>query len=59
MDINTCSNVECLGSQFYEALPLHVPNKDKHTLPQLYKFGLNLIFPDPVVVKFILGGALG
>ena len=34
-------------------------NIDKHTLPQLYKFGLNRIVPLPVVLRFTIGGDSG
>lgn len=59
IDTNTWSKVDNLGSQFSVALPLHVPNSDRHTFPQAYKLGLNLTFPLPVVVKLTLGGPLG
>jgi len=51
--------VESLGSQFSVADPLQVPSKLRHTFPQAYRFGLNLIYPLPVVIRFILQAALG
>ena len=59
VDINSCNKVANFGSQFSEALPLQVPNKDRQTFPQEYRFGLNLILPWPVVVITILGGPFG
>ena len=52
-------NVEIFGSQFSLAFPLQVPSNDKHTFPQLYKLGLNLTYPFPVVVRFTFGGLVG
>lgn len=59
VDTNTYKMVDNFGSQFSDACPLHVPNNDKHTFPQAYKLGLNLIFPPPVVERFIFGGVFG
>ena len=59
IDTKIWSKVDTLGSQFYIALPLQVPNKLKQTFPQEYKFGLNLIWPLPVVVKLTFGGLFG
>ena len=39
--------------------PGHVPSRDKQTLPQLYKFGLNRTEPPPVVLRCIRGGEFG
>ena len=33
--------------------PLQVPSSDRHTLPQLYRLGLNRTLPPPVVRNFI------
>ncbi len=38
IDTNTCSSEESFVHDS-PAAPLHVPSSDKHTLPQLYKFG--------------------
>lgn len=59
MDTNTCKRVETFASQFSMAFPLQVPRRLKHTFPQAYKLGLNLICPLPVVVRLTFGGALG
>ena len=37
----------------------NAPNNDKQTFPQLYKLGLNLTVPLPVVFKLINGGLAG
>ncbi len=42
----TCSRVES-EVHFSEPLPFQVPNRDKHTLPSVYKFGCNLHTPKP------------
>lgn len=39
--------------------PGQVPSRDKQTLPLLYKFGLNLTLPPPVVRKCSRGGLWG
>lgn len=36
----TCRVVEALASQVSPLAPDQVPSKERHTLPQLYKFGL-------------------
>jgi len=59
VDKSTCRMVDNLGSQFSVAEPLQVPSKERHTLPQAYKLGLNLTVPPPVVIRFILGGSFG
>jgi hypothetical protein len=51
--------VDTAGFQFSPSYPGQVPNKDKHTYPELYKLGLNLKKPSPVVRIFILGGTNG
>ena len=35
--------------------PSHVPSSDRHTLPVLYRLGLNRTVPPPVVMKCTLG----
>ena len=39
--------------QFSFFPPLQVPNNDRHTLPQLYKFGLKRTEPLPAVVVVV------
>ena len=40
--------VETLASHVSPLAPDQVPSRDKHTLPQLYRFGLNRTAPPPV-----------
>ncbi len=47
------------GFHFSSAAPYHVPNKLRQTFPSLYKLGLNLNVPPPLVNIFISGGAYG
>ena len=49
----TCSVEEALGSHVSPLAPDQVPSSDKHTLPQLYKLGLNLTVPPPVSMFMI------
>ena len=60
MDTSTCQIVLFLvqfSSPF--APPCHVPRSDRHTLPQLYRFGLKRTEPEPVVSRFTLGACDG
>ena len=41
------------------APPRHVPSRDRHTFPLLYRFGLKRTVPWPVVSRLTLGGADG
>jgi hypothetical protein len=41
---------ETCASQLSPWPPDHVPSRLRHTLPQLYRLGLNLTVPPPVVV---------
>ena len=47
----TCSKVEFL---LHQLGPFQVPSRDKHTFPSLYRFGLNLTCPFPVVHKLTI-----
>ena len=56
---HTCRKVLLLADQFSPDAPAHVLSKDKQTLPQLYRFGLNRTLPPPVVCRLTRGGVLG
>lgn len=43
----TCRVEEELGSQVSPFAPDQVPSRDRQTLPQLYKLGLNRTWPPP------------
>ena len=59
MLMSTCSTLLTAGSQPSPLPPCQVPSRLRHTLPQLYRFGLNRTEPPPVVHKFTLGGTCG
>ena len=60
MDTSTCHSDEFLVQfSLPVAPPRHVPSSDRHTLPLLYRLGLNRTDPLPVVIRFILGGSDG
>ena len=59
IDTKTCRKVDVSLFQLSPFCPDQVPSKDKQTLPQLYKLGLNLTVPPPVVNSNTLGGELG
>lgn len=46
----TCRVEEELGSQVSPLAPDQVPSRDRHTLPQLYRLGLNLTLPPPAFI---------
>lgn len=50
---------EQYGFHFSSGRPSQVPRIDRHIFPSLYRFGLNLTFPDPVVKKAHFGGENG
>ena len=55
----TCSMVECCAFHPSPSPPDQVPSNDKHTLPSLYRFGLNRTRPPPVVFRLTKGGLFG
>ena len=60
IDIKTCKIVDVFGFQVsLSFVELHVPNKDKHTFPFWYKFGLNLTVSPPVVLSNTFGSLFG
>ena len=56
MEWKICVMFDTFGSH---GSPRHVPRRDRQTLPSLYRFGLNLTDPPPVVAMFTSGGTSG
>ena len=54
----TCKTVD-VSFHCSPCAPSQVPRRDRQTLPQLYKLGLNLTDPFPVVRKLTWGGDAG